>query len=561
MTFSDNKVHRPGAVLVYAAPGSDGDLAPMSTLSLAYNRFGLGARGDEPAPEDPRRWLSAQFDAYDPRPAPIAAAPTRVQVATQLADYLEETRRTRGQARRAGAPQPGEAAPGPSGPGQGGFRRRLAMRQQPAQARPAMDMAGQAGMQAQPPAPPGARAAMEANDQLAGLPDNARRFIRGASRENYLAMVGARTNAALVAPAPFLERMVHFWANHFAVSADKLTTIGLAGLLEFEAVRPHVLGKFRDMLVAVEQHPAMLLYLDQAQSIGPDSQAGRLAARFARQRRGLNENLAREILELHTLGVNSGYSQADVTDFARILTGWTVDGLTRGPLRRMIGGAGRPGDFHFADFMHEPGVHNVAGRRYAQEGVAQGLAVLNDLAADPRTARHLATKLARHFAGDDPPPAMVARLAEAWQRSDGDLPTVYRAILGSPEAWSAATPKFRSPWDWSVAALRAVGSRHVEPQPAAGLLNQLGQPVWRPGSPAGYDDIAPSWAGPDALLRRVEAAERIASRTGGQIDARRLAPRLFPAALGEATAQAIARAESPGQGLALLLVAPEMLRR
>ena len=538
----------------------------MSTLSLAYNRFGLGARGDEPPPEDARRWLLAQFDHYDPRPAPIAAAPARAEVATQLADYLEETRMARGQARRAGAALPGQGgasqnAQGQQAPGQNaqaprGYRRRLAMQQQQsAEAQPAMDM------QAAPPAQPGARPAMEASDPLAGLPDNARRFIRGASRQNYLSMVGARTNAALITPAPFLERMVHFWANHFAVSADKLTTIGLAGLLEFEAIRPHLLGKFRDMLVAVEQHPAMLLYLDQAQSIGPNSRGGQLAARFARQRRGLNENLAREILELHTLGVNSGYSQADVTDFARVLTGWTVDGLVRGPMQRMIGGPGRPGDFHFADFIHEPGTRNVAGRAYAQEGEAQGLAVLDDLATDPRTARHLATKLARHFAGDDPPPSMVERLSQAWQRSGGDLPTIYRTIIDSPEAWSAASPKFRSPWDWSVAALRAVGSRHVEPQPAAGLLTQLGQPVWRPGSPAGYDDIAPSWAGPDALLRRVEAAERIAARTGGQIDARRLGPRLLPGALGDATAQAISRAESPGQGLALLLVAPEFLRR
>src|SRR5256885_6244776 len=156
---------------------------------------------------------------------------------------------------------------------------------------------------------------------------------------------------------------------------------------------------------------------------------------------------------------------------------------------------------------------------------------------------------------------MVERLTQAYLRSGGDLPTLYRAIVDSPEAWSPASPKFRTPWDWSVAALRAVGTRHVEAQPAAGLLTQLGQPVWRPGSPAGYDDIAPSWAGPDALLRRVEAAERIASRTGGQIDARQLGARLLPRGLGEASAQAIARAESPGQGLALLLVAPEFLRR
>jgi uncharacterized protein (DUF1800 family) len=531
----------------------------MSTLSFAYNRFGLGARPDDAAPDDPRRWLAVQLDRYDPRPEPIAAAPARAQVAGQLADYLEETRMAR-RGRQADAGVPGQGAESGAGQDQRRLRPRVAMRQQMEPApQPGMDMQAQAPAQSQ--AQPGARPSMETNDQLAGLPDNARRFIRGASREAYLAMVGARTNAALVAPAPFVERMVHFWANHFAVSADKLTVIGLAGLLEFEAIRPHVLGRFRDMLVAVEQHPAMLLYLDQAQSIGPESRAGQLAARFGRQRRGLNENLAREILELHTLGVNGGYSQADVTEFARVLTGWTVDGLTRGPLQRMLGGSGRPGDFHFAELIHEPGTRNVAGRTYAQDGETQGLAVLADLAADPRTAHHLATKLARHFAGDDPPPAMVERLSQAWLHSEGDLPTIYRAILDSPEAWSPATPKFRTPWDWSVAALRAVGSRHVEPQPAAGLLTQLGQPVWRPGSPAGYDDIGPSWSGPDALLRRVEAAERIAARTGGQIDARRLGPRLLPDALGEATAQAIARAESPGQGLALLLVAPEFLRR
>jgi uncharacterized protein (DUF1800 family) len=483
----------------------------MSVNAIAFNRFGLGARSDDSPPEDARRWLAGQFARYEPRPAPIAAAPARREVATALADYLEETR---GQGRR---------------------------RRAPAEPEPAM----QSGM----------------DDQLAGLPDNARRFIRGVSRRNYLAMVGARTEAALTAPAPFVERMVHFWANHFAVSADKLTVIGLAGLLEFEAVRPHVLGKFRDMLVAVERHPAMLLYLDQAQSIGPESRGGQLAARFGRQRRGLNENLAREILELHTLGVNSGYSQADVTEFARALTGWTVRGLTRGPAARFAGIEGTPGDFVFAERIHEPGARTIVGRTYRQSGEAQGLAVLDDLAADPRTARHLAAKLARHFAGDEPPPAMIERLTRVWLASQGDLPTIYRAIIDSPEAWAAPPAKFRTPWDWSVAALRAVGARHVEAQPAAGLLTQLGQPVWRPGSPAGFDDIGPSWSGPDALMRRVEAAERIAARTGGQIDARQLGPRILPGALSEATRQAIARAESPGQGLALLLVSPEFLRR
>jgi uncharacterized protein (DUF1800 family) len=513
----------------------------MSTLSLAFNRFGLGARNDEAAPEDARRWLLAQFDRFEARPQPIAAAPQRAQIAGQLADYLEETRRERGQGRRAflQGRMPAQAQAGG---------------EEMAMAGPAMRNQGQT-MGGE-------------NDQLAGLPDSARRFIRQTSRQNYLALVQARTNAALVTPAPFVERMAHFWANHFAVSADKLVTIGIAGLLEFEAIRPHVLGKFEDMLFAVERHPAMLLYLDQAQSIGPESEAAQLGARLARfrpqaqvQRRGINENLAREILELHTLGVDSGYTQADVTEFARALTGWTVAGLTRGPVQRFIGVEGSPGDFVFASRIHQPGPRTILGRAYRQEGEAQAAAVLRDLAADPRTARHLAVKLARHFAGDEPPPAMVTRLEQAYLRSGGDLPTLYRVIIDSPEAWVGTNTKFRTPWDWSIAALRAVSSRHVEAQPSAGLLNQLGQPVWRPGSPAGFDDIAASWAGPDALMRRVEAAERIASRTGGLIDARALGPRLMPGALSPATIQAIARAESPGQGLALLLVAPEFLRR
>ena len=193
--------------------------------------------------------------------------------------------------------------------------------------------------------------------------------------------------SALTTDSPFVERLVHFWANHFAVSVDKLPVIGLAGLLEFEAIRPHVLGRFSDMLLAVEQHPAMLVYLDQAQSIGPNSRAGELAAMRGGKQRGLNENLAREIMELHTLGVRTGYSQADVTEFARALTGWTVSGLGRGPAARPIGGV--PGQFVFADILHEPGARTIVGKSYDQPGEAQARAVLRDLAASPATARHL----------------------------------------------------------------------------------------------------------------------------------------------------------------------------
>jgi len=495
-------------------------MANMSA-SIALNRFGLGARRDEPLQGDPKSWLRNQLKAYEAHPAALAAAPARIVVAEQLADYLAEARAT-GQQRRRQKQEP-EMAPAAMG----------------------ATATGDAAM-------------AENNPEL---PESARRVIRKAGREYYLSCVAARTNAALVTPAAFVERLVHFWANHFAVSADKLPIIGMSGLLEFEAIRPHVLGRFADMLVAVEQHPAMLLYLDQAQSIGPDSMIGtRIAARSAKAP-GLNENLAREILELHTLGARTGYSQTDVIEFARALTGWTVNGLTRGPAARAVGNSGAPGSFHFAERIHQPGARNILGKNYGEGGESQARAVLSDLAAHPSTARHIATKLARHFAGDEPPPALVDRLSAAYRQSGGDLTALYRVLIDAPEIWSAAAPKFKTPWEWSISALRGLGTRQIEGQAAAGLLQQLGQPVWRPGSPAGYDDIAASWAGPDALIRRVEAAERLASRAQGLLDARELAPKLLPGNVSASTAQAISRAESPGQGLALLLVAPEFLRR
>jgi uncharacterized protein (DUF1800 family) len=391
-------------------------------------------------------------------------------------------------------------------------------------------------------------------------PDPLKRFLRQSIRDDYVVMNAARLSSALATDNPFAERLVHFWANHFAVSVDKLPVIGLAGLLEFEAIRPHLFGRFSDLLLAVEQHPAMLVFLDQAQSIGPNSQIGQIAAMRGGKQRGLNENLAREVMELHTLGVRTGYSQADVTEFARALTGWTVSGIARGPAARFIGG-GDDGEFHFADALHEPGARTIMGKSYPQQGEAQARAVLLDLAANPATARHIATKLARHFAGDDPPQAMVDRLSSAFVTSGGDLPTVYRALVDSPEAWASQELKFKTPWDWTVSALRAVGQTTIDGTAAAAMLKQLGQPTWQPGSPAGWDDIAASWAAPEALMRRVEIAQRIANRAGSSVDARTLAEKVLPGTLSDSTRMAIARAESPQEGLALLLVSPEFVRR
>jgi uncharacterized protein (DUF1800 family) len=501
--------------------------------SIALNRFGLGARPDESIPDNPKAWLKHQIEAFDPKPAAIAAVPPRAKVAGELADFYDQQRQLRQM-------------------GLGRQQQRIAPAPQ--------DMAMAPAATVIPPGTPEPGAKPDADDPL----KEARRFVGRQVRDDYAAAVGARINAALISTAPFADRLTHFWANHFAVSADKLQVIGLSGLLEFEAIRPNLTRKFGDMLNAVERHPAMLLYLDQAVSVGPNSMAGRLAARRPRangRKLGLNENLAREIMELHTLGVRSGYTQTDVTEFARALTGWSVAGIGRGPGSRMAGTDGTPGDFVFAERLHEPGERNIIGRKYGQEGEKQAQAVLDTLATSPATAQHVATKLARHFAGDTPPPALVQRLQASFVKTGGDLPSLYRVLIDSPECWVQQPVKFKSPWEWTVSTYRALGMKQVQPLAAVGLLNQLGQPTWKPGSPAGYDDIAASWAGPDALVRRVEASERFATRAGAQIDARALAPKLFPAALTPATEQALARAESPGQALALLLVSPEMLRR
>jgi uncharacterized protein (DUF1800 family) len=477
----------------------------MRDSSIALNRFGLGARLDDDPVTDARHWLLDQLGKFDQHPAALRGLPGSDQLVMELGE-IRDARRERKQER----PAPETSAMG---------------RDQ----NPQITLA--------PTRPP-----------VAKIPG-----LYKPLRDQYVAAVGARTASALASDTPFVERMVHFWANHFAVSIDKIAVVGLAGAFEFEAIRPHVLGKFGDLLAAVEHHPAMLLYLDQAQSIGPGSVVAQRAAARGRAR-GLNENLAREILELHTLGVRSVYSQADVTEFARSLTGWTVGGLGRQPFL-----TGSPGRFLFAEPLHEPGTRQILGQRYGEGGEGQAQAVLSDLAIHPATARHIATKLARHFAADEPPPALVARLEAAYLHSGGDLPVVYRALINAPEPWSGAA-KFRTPWEWAIAALRATGTSALPGATVAGAFDQLGQAVWKPGSPAGFDDVAPSWAGPDALVRRVEVAQRIASH-GTDIDARQLAARLFPNALSEATGTAIARAESPAQGLALLLSSPEMMRR
>ncbi|MBD8626045.1 DUF1800 domain-containing protein [Oxalobacteraceae sp. CFBP 8753] len=405
------------------------------------------------------------------------------------------------------------------------------------------------------------RAAQWTEQQAAirNAPEAQRASVRAdyqrAGRAAYLAGVEARTNSALQSSTPFVERLVHFWANHFAISVDKVPVLGFAASFEADAIRPHVLGRFEDLLLATARHPAMLLYLDQSASTGPDSVAARRASAKAPDRptRGLNENLAREILELHTLGVRSGYTQADVLEFARALTGWTLPG------QQSLEDAEQT--FRFQANQHEPGVRTVLGRSYADDGQQQATAILRDLARAPATASHIATKLARHFITDDPPPALVKRLAERFLQTGGDLPALYRELVSAAGDLPPVAAKFKSPWDWTLSGLRAMGVQTVPAARIQFLMARLGQPVWRPGSPAGYGDVTATWAAPDALLRRVEIAQRLATEFGSKIDARALAPRVLPGTLSGATATAIAQAESPANALALLLASPEFLRR
>jgi uncharacterized protein (DUF1800 family) len=470
--------------------------------TLAANRFGLGARPGEldVIAKDPRRWLSRQLEGRPPvlsDPALKPAAQTLRQ-ALELRQELVEARRER----KAEATQEKVVA-----------------------------------------------AALK-------LPS-----IYGPV---YLDEVYARFTHAVTTDRPFLERLTQFWSNHFAVSVDKVVVLGLAGALEREAIRPHVTGKFSDLLLAVERHPAMILYLDNQASIGANSRAAQLAARRGNGERriGINENLAREILELHTLGVDGGYTQADVTSLAQAISGWSIGGDAQGRRFARLGGdGGKPGEFHFREAFHEPGAKQVLGKSYRDGGVRQGVDILQDLAVRPETARHVCGKLARHFVADQPPPALVARLTQAWLDSRGALGRVYEVLIGSPEAWAAPLSKFKTPADYLYSSHRALGLPVRDKRRAAQAFEALGQRSFMPGSPAGWPDTSADWDGSSALLKRIAWADTVGQRVGDRQAARELAPEVLGDTLSAETAQAIARAESGAQAMTLLLASPEFMRR
>jgi uncharacterized protein (DUF1800 family) len=357
-----------------------------------------------------------------------------------------------------------------------------------------------------------------------------------------------RAQLGATTPAGFRERWTLFWCNHFTVAAKRLDVAAAVGPFEREAIRPHVFGRFEDLLVASTSHPGMLLYLDQAQSIGPDSM------RAAREGKGgLNENLAREIMELHTVGVDAGYTQADVTEFARALTGWSMGG----PRSRTDEGV-----FIYRVAMHEPGPRQVMGRRYDEPQQDQARAILADLARDPHTSRRIARKIAAHFVADEPPSALVATLDSAWRESHGDLAQVARALIGSPEAWIPAAGKLKTPYEFLVSAWRAADWEPEDANQDVVLpLNLLGQRPYLTPQPNGWSDLAADWAAPDAIVKRLTWSQAFA---GAHVPPGRptdVAMDALGERLGDAALKTVARAESRPEAFAILLMSPEFQRR
>jgi uncharacterized protein (DUF1800 family) len=507
---------------------------PQAAL-VALNRFGLGARGGSSgdfvnAASDPRGFVKAELN----RPNGVLLEGSGLLPTAALAqlmfDYQEQMRAQR----QLGAPKLKPDA------GMADTQAQLMGKAAQAieNAAPESVMAGSAVAMAPRAEPKIGTASPPPNSSL---PLN---VIQKTFRREAL----ARIQRATIADCGFVERLVVFWSNHFCISAGKGEPARIwAGSFEREAIRPHVLGRFADMLKVVEQHPAMLFFLDNQQSLGPDSRAGQ------NRKRGLNENLAREIMELHTLGVGGGYSQEDVTTLARIITGWTFAGRE--------GKLGTPGSFVFNANAHQPGPQRLLGKLYEDTGVTQGEAALADIARHPSTARFITTKFARHFVADDPPSALVARLEGVFRETDGDLGALALALVDADEAWQAPLTKLRTPYEYLVATGRLLAWIPDDPGRTLGGLNTLGQPLWTPAGPNGFPDSNAAWAAPEGMKLRLDIAAQIASRIADSVDPRDLLEVVAADAASTETRQTIERAESRQQALALLLMSPEFQRR
>ncbi|MBV9979329.1 DUF1800 family protein [Bradyrhizobium sp.] len=474
--------------------------APAEAL-LALQRFGMGPRPGSigAIASDPRGALLAELDNPPPFSEAAAALPSSAKAVRAVADADARRQAKAIVATREEAKQP----------------------------------AADASMMAEDAAPKtsemGQKMAAEA------IPDP-RRTI-------YLAEAKLRTEAALQATIGFTERLVWFWSNHFCVSAFKVRS--MSGAYEREAIRPHMLGSFSDLLLAAENHPAMLFYLDNLGSMGASSVAG------INRNKGPNENQSREALELHTLGVRAGYTQDDVISFANALTGWTWVPPYSSP--------DHGGEFAFNARMHQPGGQTVLGKRYEQEDIEQGRAVLRDLAVHPATATHIATKLARHFIADAPPPALVESIARAFRDSGGDLKETAKAMIAAPESWTLPPTKLKRPGEWVVAMVRSTGITTVDPERYTGGVALLGEPLWSPSSPKGFPDDEASWI--DGIGRRLDISNAFAEREAEKVDPNEIIDNVLASQVSGEVKQAVGQAETRQQALSLLFMSTEFLRR
>jgi uncharacterized protein (DUF1800 family) len=455
--------------------------------TIATRRFGLGARPGEiqAASASPKQWLMGQLDTPADQPRPLDGQPFQSggDLVTELNQYRKE--------------------------------RKMARHQQDD---------GQASSDV--------RAAKMFFKQRVPL---------------YLREMAARFALGFTTQRPFAERLVWFWSNHFTVSISNKGSTEFLGAFEREAIRPNITGKFEDLVLAATRHPAMLTYLNNAKSIGPDSMAGK------QRGKGLNENLGRELMELHTLGVDGGYTQADVIALAKILTGWGVD---RG---------GRTSGFRFYPARHEPGTFTLRGRTYSG-GEEAGIAAIKDLARDPATARHIARKFATYFIADDPPAESVTRLEKSFNSSGGDLKALAETAVNDPVAWKAHATKMRSPVEYTTAAMRLLGwphdgDRDKQVRDVMAATRMMGEFPFAAPSPKGWPDNADAWSGSDALLNRIEWAKEFGSQVPQHVDAAAVAEAGLGPLLTAGTRAAIKACPNAGEAVALFVSSPEFQRR
>lgn len=375
-------------------------------------------------------------------------------------------------------------------------------------------------------------------------------------RKDVVREVLAQASLMSQTKAPFMERMVKFWSNHFTVSSVKKTIAPAIPAYEREAIRPHIFGKFSDMLKATSRHPVMLTYLDNVASMGENSRAGKRRIKRNGNEKTINENLAREILELHTLGVNGGYSQEDIIELAKAISGWSHASVG---IRQ--GQSAKNGSFDFKAQYHEPGTKTLLGKSYKNDGPDQGLEILDDLAKHPSTANFIATKLVRHFVADNPPPNAVEKISKVFTETNGDLAMVSKAIIQLDAVWAAPLPKVKTHYEYVISVHRAVGKKNISIRDLIQPLQELGQSPYSASSPAGWSDEAKDWIAPESLMRRIEWIRGISAK---------LPSNLYPMELLDSTVGPVAsdelrtwvgRAPSGDAANAMILASPEFQRR